>query len=181
MKRVCAWCNRPMGSVRIKTSSDSGLVTHSICSDCSDNFDFQLGVPLQRYLDSLKMPVIALNGDDRVIAVNCEAFGIYSGKTGEEMAEWPDRIFECAHARLPERCGNTVHCSGCAIRFAATDSYRTGESQRDLPAHSSHCDSGPPDKAELLISADRVDKIVFLRIVKLQRAAISPLPADPST
>ena len=143
------------------------MVTHSICGDCSDNLEFQLGVPLQRYLDSLKIPIIALNGDGRVIAVNCEAFRVYSGKAGEEMAEWPDRIFECAHARLPEGCGNTVHCSGCAIRFAATDSYRTGESQRDLPAYFTRCDSGPPDKAELLISADSVDKIVFLRIVKL--------------
>ena len=167
MKRVCAWCNSPMGSVRMSKTAGSCLVTHSICSDCSDNLDFQLGVPLQRYLDSLKIPIIALNGDGSVIAVNCEAFRIYVGKTGEETAEWPDRIFECAHARLPEGCGNTVHCSGCAIRFAAADSYRTGESLRDLPAHFNHCDSDSHDKAELLISADRVDKIVFLRIVKL--------------
>jgi hypothetical protein len=156
-----------MGSVRTKKITGPSLVTHSICSACSDNLEFQLGVPLQRYLDSLKIPIIALNGDGRVIAVNCEASRIYSGKTGEEMAEWPDKIFECAHARLPEGCGNAVHCSGCAIRFAASDSYRTGANLRDLPAYLTHCDSDSPDKAELLISADRVDKIVFLRIVKL--------------
>jgi len=167
MKRVCAWCNSAMSSVRVKNIAGPSLITHSICGDCSDNLEFQLGVPLQRYLDSLKIPIIALNGDGRIIAANREASRIYSGKTGEEMAEWPDRIFECSHARLPDGCGNTVHCSGCAIRFAATDSYRTGKSLRDLPAHITHCDSGPPDKAELLISADRVDKIVFLRIIKL--------------
>jgi len=167
MKRVCAWCNSPMGSVRIKKTADSSLVTHSICSDCSDNLEFQLGVPLQRYLDSLKIPIIALNGDGRVIAVNCEASRIHPGKTGEEMAEWHDRIFECAHARLPEGCGNTVHCSGCAIRFAAVECYRTGESLRNLPAHITHCDSDSADKAELLISADMINKVVFLRVVKL--------------
>jgi hypothetical protein len=167
MKRVCAWCNSPMGSIRVKKPAGSNLVTHSICRDCSDNLEFQLGVPLQRYLDSLKLPIVALNGDGRVIAVNCEASSIYSEKSGDGITEWPDRIFECAHARLPVGCGNSVHCSGCAIRIAATDSYRTGESQRDLPAYITHCDSDSPDKAELLISADKVDKIVFLRIVKL--------------
>src|SRR6185369_5198083 len=167
MKRVCAWCNSPMGSVRIKKTADSSLVTHSICSDCSDNLEFQLGVPLQRYLDSLKIPIIALNGDGRVIAVNCEAFRIHSGKTGEETTEWPDRIVECAHARLPERCGNTVHCSGCAIRCTAIECFKTGKSLRDMPAHVTHCDSDPAAKAELLISADRINKVVFLRIVKL--------------
>jgi hypothetical protein len=167
MKRVCAWCNSPMGSVSIRKTAGSGLVTHSICCDCADNLEFQLGVPLPRYLDSLKTPIIALNGDGRVIAVNSEAFRVCSGKAGEEIVAWPDRIFECAHARLPEGCGNTVHCSGCAIRFATTECYRTGESLRNLPAHITHCDSDSPDKAEILISADRVDKIVFLRIVKL--------------
>ena len=156
-----------MGSVRIKKNAGSGLVTHSICCDCADNLEFQLGVPLQRYLDSLKIPIIALNGDGKVIAMNREAFRIHSGKTGEEMAAWPDRIFECPHARLPEGCGNRVHCSGCTIRFATTECYRTGESLRNLPAHITHCDSDSPDKAGILISADRVDKIVFLRMVKL--------------
>ena len=156
-----------MGTVRINKNAGTGLVTHSICSDCSDNLEFQLGVPLQRYLNSIKIPVVALDGVGRVIAVNCEASKIYSEKAGEEMAEWPDRIFECAHARLPDGCGNEIHCSGCAIRFATAESYRTGESLHNLPAYLTHCDSDSPDKAELLISADRVDKIVFLRIVKL--------------
>ena len=123
-------------------------------------------MPLQKYLDSLKIPIVALNRDGRVIAVNCEARRTYPGTIGEEASEWADKIFECAHARLAEGCGNKVHCSGCAIRLATAESYGTGESLRDLPAYISHCASDYPDKTELLISADRVDRIVFLRIVK---------------
>ncbi len=167
MKKVCAWCNSPMGSVSVKSDTIPSLVTHSICNDCSDNLDFQLGVPLQRYLDSLRIPIVALNSDGRVIAINSEATEMYSGGTGEEMAEWPFKVFECAHARLPDGCGNRVHCSGCAIRFAVTDTYRTGVSLQDVPAHITHCDSDSPDTAELLISADMINKIVFLRIVNL--------------
>jgi hypothetical protein len=169
MKKVCAWCNSPIGSARANKITGPSQITHSICSDCADNLDFQLGVSLQRYLDSLKMPVVALNGNGSMIAVNVEAFRMHadSGKTWEGLAEWPDRIFECAHARLPGGCGSSIHCSGCAIRFIVTECYKTGKSISNVPAHFSHCDSGPPDKAELLVSADRVDKIVFLRMVKL--------------
>jgi hypothetical protein len=167
MKRVCAWCNKQMSPVRVKKADIPCLVTHSICSDCSDNLDFQLGVPLQRYLDSFKIPIVALNGDGRMIAVNSEASGIYSGKADKEKTDWPYKVFECAHARLPEGCKNCVHCSGCAIRLVVTDAYRTGKSSRDVPAHITHCDSENLGKAELMISADRIDKIVFLRMVKL--------------
>lgn len=167
MKRVCAWCNSQMGSVRTKKPGVAELVTHSICDSCADNLDFQSGVTLQRYLDSLKIPIVALNGDGRMIAVNAEATGISSGKAGEEKADWPHKVFECAHARLPEGCKNRIHCSGCAIRFVVTEAFKTGKSLRDIPALITHCDSGPNEKAELMISADRIDKIVFLRLVKL--------------
>lgn len=165
MKRVCAWCNSKMGTVRVKATDAPCMVTHSICSDCSDNLDFQLGVTLHRYLDSLKIPIVALNEKGRIIGINHEASKIYAGGKGEKIADWPHKVFECAHARLPQGCSNRVHCSGCAIRLVVTDCYRTGTSLRDTPAHITHCDSDAPEQAELLISADKIDKIVFLRIV----------------
>jgi len=167
MLRVCAWCNKTMSPVRTGGKASKGLVTHSVCSDCADNLDFQLGVSLKEYLDSLKMPIIALDDYGAVIAVNSAASLIYREKSGIEPVAWKEKVYECAHARLPEGCKKTVHCSGCAIRFVTSDTFNSGESRQNVQAHLNHCSSDMNEKAELLISADKIDNIVFLRIVRL--------------
>lgn len=167
MKRVCAWCNQPMNPLRKGGKASANMVTHSICSDCSDNLDFQLGVSLEIYLDSLKIPIIALDGKGTQIGINAAAKKVCAGKTMGASAVWQGTIFECAHARLPEGCEKKVHCSGCAIRIATRETFSTGEGRHDVPAHLNHCSSDLSEEIELLISADKIDGIVFLRIVNL--------------
>lgn len=167
MLRVCAWCNKSMSPVSTGGKASANMVTHSMCIDCADNLDFQLGVSLTEYLDSLKVPIIALDGNGAVIAVNSAASVIYKQKSGIEPIEWREKVYECAHARLPEGCKKTVHCSGCAIRFVTADTFSSGESLHNMPAHLNHCSSDMNEETELLISADKIDNIVFLRIVRL--------------
>lgn len=143
------------------------MITHSICCDCADNLEFQLGVSLDVYLESLHFPIVALDGNGTLIGINSAANEAYSGKAIIESAEWKDKIYECAHARLPERCNNRIHCSGCAIRIAATDSFNSGRENRDLPAHINHCSSEINEIPDLLISADKIDNIVFVRIARV--------------
>jgi hypothetical protein len=141
------------------------MVTHSICCDCADNLEFQLGVSLKNYLESLHIPIVALDGNGTVIGINAAAIAAYKGKAVIENAEWQEKVFECAHARLPEGCKNRVHCSGCAIRIAATHAFNSGKEIINVPAHLNHCSSDLCENTELLISADKIDNIVFLRIV----------------
>ena len=156
-----------MSPVKKGGKATSKMVTHSICSECSDNLEFQLGVSLKKYLDSLHFPIIALDGRGSLIGINAAALEVYKGKSAIETAEWNEKVFECAHARLPEGCKRAVHCSGCAIRIVATGCFSSGESRHDVPAHLNHCSSDLNENIELLISADRIDNIVFLRMVKL--------------
>ena len=167
MKRVCAWCNKAMSPVKTGGKASANLLTHSICSDCSDNLDFQLGVSLSTYLDSFKIPVVALDGNGSLIGINNAASEIYKGKAVIDSAEWQDKVFECAHARLPQGCNKAVHCSGCAIRIVTIESFHSGESTLNVPAHVNHCSADKAEKAELLISADKTDNIVFLKIIRL--------------
>lgn len=166
MKRVCAWCNKAMSSIKTDGKASANMFTHSICSDCSDNLDFQLGVSLATYLDSFKIPVVALNGTGALIGMNKAASESYKGKAELESAEWQERIFECAHARLPQGCKKAIHCSGCAIRIVTNEAFTSGESSHNVPAHVNHCSTDMTEKPELLISADKADNIVFLKIVK---------------
>ena len=167
MLRVCAWCNRQMKTLQTDIRNHDGLVTHTICDDCADNLDFQMGVTLTRYIDSLKIPIIALDEKGRIIAVNNGARKLHGNETITTSTDWDDKIFECAHARLPEGCMKAVHCSGCAIRFITADTYRTGTSQLAVPAHFNSCSADVTEKIELLVSADKIENIVFLHITRL--------------
>lgn len=167
MKRVCAWCNSAMSPVKTGGKAAANMLTHSICSGCSDNLDFQLGVSLTTYLDSFIMPVVALDGNGALIGINGAASERFKGKAVSASAEWQEKVFECAHARLPQGCEQAVHCSGCAIRIVTSESFRTGESSSAVPAHVNHCSSDRTETAELLVSAEKTDDIVFLKIVRL--------------
>jgi hypothetical protein len=155
-----------MGSIR-SDSADQTLVTHSICRECTDNLDFQLGVTLGKYIESLKVPIIAADQSGLIIASNSLVEVITGRAPTERNNAWPDNIYECAHARLPQGCKNRVHCSGCAIRFVTAEVHQSGISQHDVPAHLNHCSSDLDEKADLLISAERIDNVVHLKIVRL--------------
>ena len=145
--------------------TEADMVTHSICCDCTDNLEFQLGVSLKTYLESLHIPIVALDGNGTLIGINAAAIAAYKGKAVVEIAEWQEKVFECAHARLPEGCKSRIHCSGCAIRIAATRTFNTGKETLNITAHLNHCSSDLCENIELLVSADKVDSIVFLRLV----------------
>jgi hypothetical protein len=147
--------------------NDDGQITHSICDECADNLDFQMGVSITKYVDSLKIPIIVLDRNGKVIAVNNKARKLHRDKNLATTATWNDKIFECAHARLPEGCMSAVHCSGCAIRFITANTYRTGMSQQDVPAYFNSCSADSAEKIELLLSAEKIENIIFLRVVKL--------------
>lgn len=167
MKRICAWCNKLMSPKNTADKGTANQVTHSICPDCANNLDFQLGVSLTTYLNSLSMPVVALDGNDSLIGINRAAVALYRGKAVIEPVKWQDKIYECAHARLPHGCEKSVHCSGCAIRMITNATIASGESSINVPANLNHCSADTTEKADMLISAEKIERIIFLKIVRL--------------
>lgn len=143
----------------------SNLITHTICDECSDNLDFQLGVTLKRYLESFRMPIIATDRDGNLLAANDPARKLHGIKPMKTDSGWKGKIYECAHSRLPERCNNKLHFNGCTIRFAVTDTFNTGNSHTDLPAFiNDHCPQQPASDYDLLISSSKKDGTIYLVI-----------------
>ncbi len=58
----------------------------------------------------------------------------------------------CAHSRLPEGCGRTVHCRECAVRRTVQEVARTGRAREHVPAY-------------LDTDAGRVDLRIGVRLV----------------
>jgi hypothetical protein len=170
MKRICAWCRQEMGSVEGTVLPDAEI-SHGICRSCCDNFEFQKGVPLQRYLDSLPLPVLAVDRSVVVKASNAQACNGLGKDPREVIQHLGGNVFECSHARLPEGCGGTVHCSGCAIRRSVERTYETGEPQIRVPAVLKREGHGSVSDVALIITTVKSGDVVLLQVEDLETSA----------
>ncbi len=76
-------------------------------------------------------------------------------------------FLECVHARMPERCGHTVHCGACTVRNAVEHTLATGEALEQRPAWIQQ----DARRLDLLISTSLEDGWVRLVIEEKQPAA----------
>lgn len=172
MKKVCAWCRKDLGRVDSQAGSDH-VITHGICETCKDNLFFQMGVDLPVFLDSLKLPIVVVDRTGAIVTGNHQARAMLQKELPEIQGYKGGAVFECAYARLPDGCGNTVHCSGCTIRRTVMETHDTGKSFLRVPATLNRNTLQALEKINLLISTERLADIVLLRIDEIK-------PRDPA-
>ncbi len=139
-------------------------IAHTLCGRCRENFVFQMGVPLQSFIDSLPAPIFVVDDDGRVKAVNRDGHALLKKGRNEVLGQLSGVVFDCAYAQLPEGCGRTVHCSGCAIRRSVFHTWETGESLIDVPATLRSERPGETAEIGLLVSTERMGDVVLLRV-----------------
>ena len=177
MKRICAWCKKELQGVDSQAVHEN-VITHSICETCKDNLLFQLGIELQVFLDSLDVPIVVVDGEGIIVTGNDQARTLLRKELPEIEGYKGGEVFECAYARLPEGCGNTIHCSGCTIRRTVMQTYETGRSFFRVPAVLNRDTPKEPDKTSLLISTERLADVVLLRIDKIEAKDATHQPPE---
>jgi len=160
MKHLCAWCRKEITESATSDAADSHEITHGICDDCLSNIEFQQGVSLLRFIDSLREPVMVRDESGEIQLLNRAAAEILGIDRTTFIGGMPGQIFECQHARYPQGCGHTVHCSGCALRLAIQQTAETGKGVNRVPASLSHED----ETTRLLITTEKLGRVVLLRI-----------------
>lgn len=141
-----------------------GNVTHGICPECYIRVEAQLGLPVERYIESFPMPVMLVDSEVTVLAANAKALGFVQ-KTLERVQGFRGgEVFECAYSHLPEGCGRTLHCSGCAIRITVHDTHATGKTRNRVPASLRRESRQDDPPLRLLISTRKVGETVLLQV-----------------
>jgi len=169
MKVVCAWCRARIAGSGGNEPSDS-VTSHGICPACVENFSFQDGVSLQRFLDTVPLPVLAIDAECRTETLNQKACEVLGKPRESVRLELLGPVFSCAYSRLPEGCGRTIHCSGCAIRKAVTQTFETGEPRVSIPATLTLGDLDEPAAVDLTITTIKADGMVLLRLERVQKS-----------
>lgn len=167
MKRICAWCRRDMGIVENSPHPDTEI-SHGICEQCVENLSFQNGVHCKSYIDSFPLPILLLDvhADTYLVTkyVNTKACALLGKDPQAVVQHLAGNVFECSHARLPEGCGRTIHCSGCTIRRSVMETFKTGKPLSLVPAILKRTLNGDADAVDLYITTVKVAGLVMLRI-----------------
>jgi hypothetical protein len=163
VRRICAWCGKDMGLVGPE-GDDPKLITHSICGECAHHQLAQIGMEVPAFLEGLHYPVVVVDSTGIIVTGNTKALEMVKKELSQVEGYPGGEVFECEHARLPGGCGNTVHCSGCTIRKAVMETHSTGKSLLRTPATLVQHSSGDPKEIRLLISTEKVEDVVLLRI-----------------
>jgi hypothetical protein len=133
MNTICSICRRDIR--KTEPISDKGI-KHAVCDECHNIFTEKIrGKTLDGLINEFTSPILIVDEDCRIVAANKPASTIaglgpskrdYIGLLGGEA-------MQCEYADLPEGCGLTYHCAGCAIRNAVKGSMESGEPQKDIP------------------------------------------------
>ncbi len=166
-QRTCALCGRALkDAAPAEAGKVSGLPRYELCFRCEHQLFAQWGLPFQKYIDGLDVPVVVTDGDVVLKAANRTALALLGRKAAQLEGLRGGLVFECEHALEPEGCGRTVHCNGCVIRKCVTDTHATGTPHLRVPAT---LDTRAPDGAatvQLLVSTLRGDDVVLLKVEK---------------
>ncbi len=154
MQVICSYCHKVMEE---DTTHADGDISHGMCELCHEYFSAQWnGMNWDEYLNRFDQPVVLLNGDRRIVAVNERSKKMLNSGDRDVVGLLGGEAMECVYARLPEGCGKTLHCAACTIRIVTERAISTRESFEDVPA----CLSQDTEDVQFLISASRLGSLV---------------------
>lgn len=169
MKLVCAWCGSAIERSGYERMPDSST-SHGMCPTCCHVLDSQeCGVPMQRHIDRIPIPIVLVDANNTTVAMNAKACEILGRTPASSTGAQFGLVFDCVHYLLPEGRGRSVHCSGCVIRKSVAATFDTGEPQVLVPATLSIDNPDQLSNAALTITTVKRDRVVLLRIENLQQ------------
>ncbi len=166
MRVECSGCGLHLGDKPAEGVPDDAI-SHGLCPDCAHRFIAQMGMPLDRYLEGLPVPVAAVGPGGTLGAVNERACNLLGTTPSGALGLPGGDVFECENSRLPGGCGRSIHCSGCAIRNAVMDTLDTGNPHVRIPAPLTRSTDAGCRDFDLLISTSMEGGVVFLRIEEM--------------
>jgi hypothetical protein len=160
--RVCAWCKKILGTNEEYASE--GDITHGICSPCAIKVSAFEPRTVKRILEFVQEPVFVIDSEGVIKTANRSGLEMLGKEMIEIENEFGGDAFECSYAGMEGGCGNTVHCKTCAIRNTVMDTLAAGSGYKNVPAFQSINTSDGTKILRFLISTERVEGYILLRI-----------------
>ena len=158
MKIICSYCRK---EAEEKEPLNDDSASHTICPECYEHYSKQLkGLSLDRYLDQFDAPILFVDVDGRVLAANKNAESALGKPRQDFLGLLGGEAMECAYARLPEGCGESVHCETCTIRITVMEAMDSGRPQLHKSVKLKQADK----EIKMKISTERIEDLVRIVI-----------------
>ena len=162
--RLCAWCNKNIDLPDTHNRTEDTPITHGMCNNCARKILSFKVRPLREFLNQFSDPVFLVNSDVEIITANNAGFSVLNKAPDEVDNKLGGEAFSCKYAKLPQGCGNTLHCKTCTIRNTIKKTLKTGQGQLKIPAYADyHFITGEKD-IKYFITTEKVGNTVLLRI-----------------
>jgi len=165
VKRVCAWCNKPMDDPAGEAVQGADLITHGLCEECESFVASNEPRSLREFVNLFTEPVLCVDDNAQVLTANdvaCYALGRDPSEVGDLLF---GEVAQCRWARSPGGCGTTEHCLGCSIRGMVRDAFESGTTFSRQPAYvERETPEGSVLRLEFALTTERRDGIVLVRI-----------------
>jgi PAS domain-containing protein len=162
MTRKCKSCNGELDTTEY--GKTIGADSDGLCSSCIKKSDLQEGMSIQEFIDNLIVAIIVLDQRGSIQTVNEKARALFNKELFFFKGRSIGKVFECEYAELSEGCGETVHCSGCAIKTAVTETFTTGNPVFRMEATLKDLKPGEQLKIHYYISTRKRGEAVLLQI-----------------
>jgi PAS domain-containing protein len=163
MRRVCAWCNKPLGE--IGPDEDIELVTHGVCPECEAFVASNEPRSLRRFIDLFTEPIVCVNDNYSMLTANdaaVQALGLADAGDDRLLC---GQVVHCRWACSPGGCGSTEHCLACNIRKIVRESFESGTMFFQEPAYVERvAEDGTIRRVRLLLTSERRGEALLLRI-----------------
>ena len=131
-------------------------------------------VSLTDFLNELEFPVLVTDRDWVVIEAN-HAAGKILGKPASQMKQTPGGVaIECYYSGLPDGCGKTPQCRGCALRQNITDTYADGRPRYGLYAQQQIRANDARKMVQFRFSTQKVGEMVMFAIEEIKDLGSDP-------
>jgi hypothetical protein len=164
MKVICAWCEKELENISEDEKTSKYEVSHGICLPCKQRFLANDEYSLDGFLNKLEAPVLVVNSEGEIALANNQALDLLGKDLDQVKGYRGGDVMECAHAALPDGCGNTRHCVACTIRNNVMDTLETAECKQRVPAYLNQQLNGGKRIVDYLISTEKIGEVVLLRI-----------------
>ena len=166
MKRICAWCNTELKAKEEYASQ--GDISHGICSPCAIRITAIRPRSAKKLLNILHEPVFVIGSDAVVKAANKRGLEMLvtmlGKKTGDVENVLGGDAFECTYAAREGGCGQTIHCTTCALRNIIMDTLASGKGHKNVPAFQNINTAEGRRLVKFYISTERIGDSILLRI-----------------
>ncbi|MCY3412667.1 MAG: hypothetical protein INQ03_13600 [Candidatus Heimdallarchaeota archaeon] len=161
MAYFCIRCN--------KDFTFEGTESEGLCLSCKADVEFA-EVSIDDIINENDFPILVVDPDGKVVTANIITLG-YLQKTKDEIVQVPGgNVIQCIHSEEPEGCGNTIHCSGCAIRNSVMKTFSTQKPVFGIEAYQYlRMEDGEVQKMKITLTTELVGNLVFLRLDKVEQ------------